>query len=67
MNISEIKLTEITASEGMTLTDGDAFGKKIYLGVNDSPENWHESSDEEAERIQKEREEEMLNYVNTKE
>lgn len=43
----------LKADEGMTLTNGEAFGKTIYLGINDSVENWHEITDEEAEELQK--------------
>ena len=38
----------------MTLYNGEAFGKEVYLGANDSPENWQEIPDAEAERIQSE-------------
>ena len=54
MEISTIELKKLTASEGMTLTNGEAFGKEIYLGKNDSADNWHEITDAEAERIQAE-------------
>lgn len=47
--ITRIKLT---ASEGMTLYDGKTFGKEVYLGKDDSPENWQEITDAEAEAIQ---------------
>lgn len=50
-----ITITKLKASEGMTLTNGDVFGKEIYLGKGDSADNWYEISDEEAERIQTER------------
>lgn len=49
-----IKIKKLTAAEGMTLTNGEAFGKEIYLGKNDSADNWHEIPDEEAERLQAE-------------
>ena len=55
MNIIEIR--ELKASEGMVLTNGEAFsdvGGSVYLGKNDSAENWHEITDAEAERIQAE-------------
>ena len=42
----------LKADEGMTLTNGDAFGKTIYLGINDSVENWHEITNEAAEEMQ---------------
>ena len=46
------KVTVLKADEGMTLTNGEAFGKVVYLGINDSASNWHEITDEEAERLQ---------------
>ena len=44
----------ITASEGMILTNGSAYGRRIALGSLDSAENWHEITIEEYERIMKE-------------
>lgn len=52
-------LRKITASYGMVLTDGETFGKEIYLGVNDSAENWHEITDAEYEKIVAEQEAEI--------
>ena len=43
-----ISIVKLIAGEGMTLTNGEEFGKKIYLGANDSPYNWREITDEEA-------------------
>lgn len=37
-----IEIRKLTASEGMVLTNGEAYGKEIYLGKFDKPENWHE-------------------------
>ncbi len=48
-----IELIELKASNGMTLTNGEVYGKIIYLGVNDSVDNWHEITDAEAEELQK--------------
>ena len=39
MKETTITMTKLTASDGMTLTNGEAFGKVVYLGVNDKPEN----------------------------
>lgn len=50
-----ITLIKLKASEGMILTNGDVFGREIFLGKGDSPENWHEITDEEYEKIQEER------------
>jgi hypothetical protein len=46
------KVTVLKADEGLTLTNGEAFGKVVYLGINDSADNWHEITDEEAEELQ---------------
>lgn len=54
MKETKITMTKLTASDGMTLTNGEAFGKEIYLGVNDKAENWSEITDAEAEERQKE-------------
>ena len=54
--MSNPKLRPKTASEGMVLTNGEAFsevGATIYLGVNDSEDNWHEITDAEYEAILK--------------
>lgn len=47
MNESKIEITKLTASEGHVLTNGEVYGKTIYLGIHDKPENWHEISDDE--------------------
>ena len=43
----------LKANEGMTLTNGEAFGKTIYLGINDNKNNWKEITDIEAEELRK--------------
>ena len=53
MEKTKIELIKITASEGMVLTDGDTCSKEIYLGINDSGDNWHEITDAEYEEIMK--------------
>lgn len=50
--------TVLKAEEGMTLTNGETFGKAVYLGNDDRAENWHEITDAEAEKRQAEHMEE---------
>lgn len=52
-------LRKITASYGMVLTNGETFGKEIYLGVNDSEANWREITDAEYKKIVAEQEAEI--------
>ena len=45
MEISTIEIKKIKASEGMVLTNGETYssvGGEVYLGVNDSADNWRE-------------------------
>ena len=48
MTKTTVELIKLTASEGMTLTNGEAYGKVIYLGCNDTADNWHEIPDGEV-------------------
>lgn len=57
MTIETIELRKITASDSMILTNGEAYGKEIYLGVNDKLENWHEISEAD---LKAETEEEVI-------
>lgn len=56
MKQETIELRKLTAAEGMTLYNGSAFGKEVYLGQNDSPENWQEITDADAAAMQAENE-----------
>lgn len=47
--ITRIKLT---ASEGYMLTNGEVYGKEIYIGIKDAAENWQEITEEEAKKLQ---------------
>ncbi len=51
MTETTIELKKLTASEGMILTNGEAYGKEIYLGCNDSADNWHEITEAEYNEI----------------
>ena len=58
MTESTIQITKLTASQGHVLTNGDVYGKEIYLGKFDSPENWQEITDSEYAEILQELEKE---------
>lgn len=38
---------KLTAREGMVLTNGKESGKVIYLGAEDSADNWREQPEQE--------------------
>lgn len=61
MKHDTVIINKITADEGFWLTNGQGvYSKEVYLGKNDSADNWHEISEAEYERIKaKEREEEV--------
>ena len=58
-----IKLRKLTAAEGYILTNGEAYGKVIYLGTNDKPDNWHEITEGEYAEILAEQEKEEMENV----
>ena len=49
MTTNTITCTVLTASEGKIITNADNtfFGRTIYLGANDSTENYHEITEAE--------------------
>lgn len=47
---------ELKATDGMILTNGEAYGKSITLGKNDNESNWHEITEEEYQKIIEEQE-----------
>lgn len=49
--ITRIKLT---ASEGHILTDGESYGRIVYLASGDEGEKWHEITEGEYEEKMKE-------------
>lgn len=66
MEIITFEMRELKAADGMVLTNGKAFssvGGSVYLGVNDSPDNWYEITEEEYERIQSKELEEINNNI----
>lgn len=44
----------LIAKEGYVYTNGETFSTIIRLGINDSADNWHEITEEEAEHLQSE-------------
>lgn len=52
--ITRIKLT---ASEGHILTNGENYGRIVYLASGDEDEKWHEITEEEYQKILEESEE----------
>lgn len=42
----------LTAREGYVYTNGETFSNIIRLGIYDNADNWHEITEEEAERLQ---------------
>ena len=48
MITSDITITVLEPSEGMTLTNGETYSKRVYLGLKDSPLNWREIPDAEV-------------------
>lgn len=55
--ITRIKLT---ASEGHRLTDGENYGRVVYLAQGDEGEKWYEITEKEHNEIMKKKEAEML-------
>jgi hypothetical protein len=48
MTQNTIQLITLTADEGKVLTNGEIYSTQVYLGIYDSPENWHEISADEV-------------------
>lgn len=47
----------LTADEGMTLTNGEVFGKTVWLASGDDGSVWNEVTDAEAEVMKRNLEE----------
>lgn len=56
--------TPKVAKEGYVYTDGITFGKKVYVADGINPKTFYEITEEEAQKIQEERESanELLSY-----
>lgn len=51
MKSEQITVNKITADDGMILTDGNAYGKVMFLGNGRSADEFHEITDAEYEAI----------------
>ena len=56
MQIRDINLKELTASEGMILTDGKDFARQTRLAEDVDPSTWYEIPEAEYEQIMTEKE-----------
>lgn len=51
MKTQTVSATVICADEGKILTDGEVYGRTIYLAKNRSPEEFHEITEAEYNEI----------------
>lgn len=52
MKTETITRIKLTADEGMILTNGDIYGREIYLATGDPAENYYEITEKEYNEIQ---------------
>lgn len=52
-----IENNKLTAEAGMILTNGEIYSEQVYLGIYDSPNNWHEIPEDEVPENPSEQEE----------
>lgn len=55
-----IKQTILYADEGMILTNGEVYGKQIFLAVGASEDDFYEITEDEYKRIVEEKEKEAM-------
>lgn len=60
MKTETITRTVLTADDGMILTDGKSYGRKIYLAEGADATAYREITEEEYERIMAEAGDEVL-------
>lgn len=59
-----IEKNVLTAEEGKVLTNGSTYSKQVWLGINDSVNNWWEVDEADAEEVE---DTEALNIITGKE
>lgn len=47
MKKQPIQIIVLEPDEGMVLTNGETYSYRVYLGINDSPDNWWEIPESE--------------------
>ena len=61
MEKTKIEIIKLVPSEGMVLTNGETYSTEVYLGKNDSADNWYEITQEAYDVIlEEERQRESL-------
>ena len=57
-----MSINKLTASQDKWLTNGEAYAKTVFLGINGKSSDWYEITDEEINKMfpQEEEEEEEL-------
>ena len=48
MKTQPITLIVLEPDDGYVLTNGETYSYRVYLGINDSPDNWREVPESEA-------------------
>lgn len=59
MKVQTVTVNVIKADEGKILTDGEVFGRVIYLAKGRSADEFHEITEAEYEEIQNQNEPDM--------
>ena len=60
MKKETITLVKLTASEGHILTNGENYGRIVYLASGDEGDEWYEITEKEYNEIMKKKEAETL-------
>lgn len=63
MKTENYTLTKLEAEQNKWLYNGETFCKVAYLGVNDSPANWREITEDEKQQIEAQNENNLIEDV----